>query len=290
MDQRLKLSIGAWEAEPPTEPSKPQIQSEGPVEGNVKAQASAMADDATTLASESLAEIYQVLRRHEETPRDLAVEMRLLYQNLPEIERQRLEALRERTTREVGDLFASRIRLLEENISQTQRTVLTQASNRTADVVNHVLGDDAETHNPDNPDNGYDEQELTGILGAGRGGGGRPAGPAPDPGPSPVPTLAPRPAPPLVPTAPAPAPAPGPGGGANLTPVVVRVQHAIDVDCLETIRNNSVSYDTSIVSLAPIAAATPKIITLLGQKIGKTTVLIRYTNGKFAELSVSVTD
>jgi GTPase SAR1 family protein len=28
---------------------------------------------------------------------------------------------------------------------------------------------------------------------------------------------------------------------------------------------------------------------LLGQKVGKTTVLIRYTNGEFAELSVSVT-
>ena len=42
----------------------------------------------------------------------------------------------------------------------------------------------------------------------------------------------------------APAPAPGPGGGANPTSITVRVQHAQDVDCLETIGNNSVSYDT----------------------------------------------
>jgi hypothetical protein len=285
MDQRLKLSIGAWGTEPPTQPSKPQIQSEGPVEGNVEAQASAMAEDATTLASESLAQIYQVLKRHEETPRDMVVEARLLYQNLPEKERQRLEAQRERTTREVRDLFASQIQLLEENISRTQRTSPPQANNREADVVTHVLGDNPGTSSPDNPDNGYDKQELTDIL----GGGGRPAIPAPGPDPRPAPTPAPRPAPAPVPAAPAPAPAPGPCGGANPTPITVRVQHAQDVDCLETIGNNSVSYDTSIVSLAPIAAATPKTITLLGQKIGKTTVLIRYTNGKFAELSVSVT-
>lgn len=286
MDQRLKLSIGAWGPEPPTQPSKPQIQSESPVEGNVKAQPSAMADDATTLASESLAQIYQVLKRHEETPRDVVVEVRLLYQNLSEKERQRLEALRERTTHEVGDLFAGHIRLLEENISQTQSTSLPQANDGAADVVTHVLGDDPATSSPDNPDNGYHEQEPTDIRGAGRGGGGRPA-PAPGPGPRPVPTPAPRPAPAPAPAAPA--PAPGPGGGANPATVTIRVQHAQDVDFLETIGNNSVSYDTSIVSLAPIAAATPKTITLLGHKIGKTTVLIRYTNGEFAELSVSVT-
>jgi len=286
MDQRLKLSIGAWETEPPKQPqpSKPQIQSEGPVEGNVRAQASAMADEPTTLASESLAQIYQVLKRHEETPRDMVVEVRLLYQNLPEQERQRLEAQRERTTREVRDLFASQIRLLEEKISRPQRA--SQANNKEADVVTHVLGDDPGTSSPDN---GYDEQELTDIRGAGQGGGGRPATPAPDPGPSPAGTPAPRPAPAPVTAAPAPAPAPGPGSGANLTPITVRVKHAQDVDCLETIGNNSVSYDTSIVSLAPIAASTPKTITLLGQKIGMTTVLIRYTNGKFAELSVTVT-
>lgn len=278
MDKRLKLSIGAWEMEPPTQPSKPQIQPEGPVEGNVKAQAPAIAEKPTTLASEPLAQIYEVLKRHEETPRDLAVEVRLLYQNVPEKERQRLEAIRERTTREVGDLFAGRIQLLEENISQTQRSFLPQTSNRTADVVTHVHGDAPGTRSPDNPDNGYDEQELTDIRGAGRSGGGQPAGPAPDRGPNPAPA-------PPIPDA----PAPGQGGGANLTPVTVRVQHAQDVDCPETIGNNSVSYDTSIVSLAPIVAATPKTITLLGQKIGKTTVLIRYTNGKFAELSVSVT-
>ena len=108
MDQRLKLSIGAWKIEPPEQPPKPEIQSEGPVEANVKAQASAMADDATTLASGSLAEIYQVLKRHEETPRDLAVEVRLLYQNLPEKDRQRLEALRSRTIAKLAIFLPAR--------------------------------------------------------------------------------------------------------------------------------------------------------------------------------------
>jgi len=120
MDQRLKLSIGAWNTEPPAQPSKAQVQSEPAVEGNVNAQAAAMADHATTLAGESLAQIYQVLKRHEETLRDIVVEVRLLYHNLPEKDRQRLEAQRERITREVLDLFASQIRLLEESLSRVQ--------------------------------------------------------------------------------------------------------------------------------------------------------------------------
>jgi hypothetical protein len=116
MDQRLKLSIGAWNTEPPAQPSKQEIQSEPPVEANVNAQASAMADHATALAGESLAQIHQVLKRHEETLRDMVVELRLLYHNLPEKDRQRLEAQRERITREVRDLFAGQIRLLEEKL------------------------------------------------------------------------------------------------------------------------------------------------------------------------------
>jgi hypothetical protein len=64
-----------------------------------------------------LAEIYEILKRHEETLRDLVVEVRLLYHNLPESERLRLEAQRERTTREVGDNFASQVRLLDETIA-----------------------------------------------------------------------------------------------------------------------------------------------------------------------------
>ncbi len=199
MDQRLKLSIGAWGTEPPTQPPKPQIQSEGPVEGNVEVQASATADDATTLASESLAQICQVLKRHEEyASRFGCCQVRLLYQNLPEIERQRLEAQRERITREVRDLFAGQIRSLEENISRTQRTFLPQANNRAADAVTHVLGDDPGTSSPANRDNGYDEQELTDIRGAERGGGERPARPAPGPGPAPISLSQDRLQPPLL--------------------------------------------------------------------------------------------
>lgn len=122
MDQRLKLSIGAWNEEPPAQPSKQPIQSEPPVEGNVNAPASVIADQTTTLDGDALAQIYRVLKRHEETLRDLIVEVRLLYYNLSEKDRKRLEAQRERTTREVRDLFAGHIRLLEENISRAQRT------------------------------------------------------------------------------------------------------------------------------------------------------------------------
>jgi len=121
MDQRMKLSIGAWNTDPPAEPAKEPIHPTPPVEGNVSPQFSATADQPATLDGESLAQIYQVLKRHEETLRDLVVEVRLLYHNLSEKDRQRLEAQRERTTREVRELFAGHIRLLEENISQAQR-------------------------------------------------------------------------------------------------------------------------------------------------------------------------
>ncbi len=68
------------------------------------------------MAEESLAGVYEVLKRHEETLRDLVVEVRLLYHNLPDKEKQRLEWSRARTTQEVGEIFASNIRLLEEAI------------------------------------------------------------------------------------------------------------------------------------------------------------------------------
>ena len=123
MDQRLRLSIGAWNTKPPAQPSIQPIQSEPTVEGNGNTQASVIADQTTPLDGESLAQIYQVLKRHEETLRDLVVEVRLLYHNLSERDRQRLEAQRERTTREVRDLFADHIRLLEASISQAQRTL-----------------------------------------------------------------------------------------------------------------------------------------------------------------------
>lgn len=70
------------------------------------------------MADESLAGVYEILKRHEETLRDLVVEMRLLYHNLPDKEKQRLEWSRGRTTQEVGEIFASNIRLLDETITR----------------------------------------------------------------------------------------------------------------------------------------------------------------------------
>jgi hypothetical protein len=70
------------------------------------------------MADESLAGVYEILKRHEETLRDLVVEVRLLYHNLPDKEKQRLEWSRSRTASEVGEIFASNIRLLEETIKQ----------------------------------------------------------------------------------------------------------------------------------------------------------------------------
>jgi len=70
------------------------------------------------MADESLIGVYEVLKRHEETLRDLVVEVRLLYHNLPDKEKQRLEWSRARTTEEVGVTFASNIRLLEDAIAR----------------------------------------------------------------------------------------------------------------------------------------------------------------------------
>ncbi len=70
------------------------------------------------MADESLAGVYEILKRHEETLRDLVVEVRLMYHNLPDKEKQRLEWSRGRTTQEVGEIFASNIRLLDETIAR----------------------------------------------------------------------------------------------------------------------------------------------------------------------------
>jgi len=70
------------------------------------------------MADESLAGVYEILKRHEETLRDLVIEVRLLYHNLPDKEKQRLEWSRGRTTSEVGEIFASNIRALDETIAR----------------------------------------------------------------------------------------------------------------------------------------------------------------------------
>lgn len=69
-------------------------------------------------SSQALAELYENLKRHEETLRDLIVEVRLLYHNLADKEKQRLETRRDGTTREVRDSFAGQVRSLEEKISR----------------------------------------------------------------------------------------------------------------------------------------------------------------------------
>jgi len=74
------------------------------------------------MADESLAGVYEILKRHEETLRDLVVEARLLYHNLPDKDKQRLERSRARTTEEVGELFAGKIRLLDEAITRLRGT------------------------------------------------------------------------------------------------------------------------------------------------------------------------
>jgi hypothetical protein len=69
-------------------------------------------------STESLAEVYQTLKRHEETLRDLIVEVRLLYHNLSEKEKQHLESRREPVTRQAQDAFGGQIRALEEKVAR----------------------------------------------------------------------------------------------------------------------------------------------------------------------------
>jgi hypothetical protein len=75
-------------------------------------------ESAAPPSAESLAQIYDILKRHQETLRDLIVEIRLLYRHLPPKEQQRLEAQREPTTREVGDLCAAQLHELDETIAR----------------------------------------------------------------------------------------------------------------------------------------------------------------------------
>jgi hypothetical protein len=70
------------------------------------------------MADESLVGVYEILKRHEETLRDLVIEVRLLYHNLGDKEKQRLEWSRARTTQDVGEIFAANIRSLEESIKR----------------------------------------------------------------------------------------------------------------------------------------------------------------------------
>ena len=116
MPDPLKLSIGAWPQD-----QNPQIdlhRAAPAPHSTVPAGNQPAARERPSDSSESLAGIYEILKRDEETLRDLIVEVRLLYHNLPEKDRKRLEAQRAQTTREVADLFSVRIRLLDETIAR----------------------------------------------------------------------------------------------------------------------------------------------------------------------------
>jgi hypothetical protein len=107
MSKPLMLSIGGRPEETPAETKVPADPAPA-----------AHVTSTQTASGEASAEIYEILKRHEETLRDLVIEVRLLYHNLPDKERKRLEEQRERTTREVRDNFAGQIRSLEDTIAR----------------------------------------------------------------------------------------------------------------------------------------------------------------------------
>lgn len=116
MAKPLMLSIGGpapEEVHPAMESHMTESQTTGSPAQNSGAPATAAAPSA-----ESLVELYQTVKRHEETLRDLIVEVRLLYHNLSEKEKQRLEARREPTARQVRDAFGPQVRALEEKIAR----------------------------------------------------------------------------------------------------------------------------------------------------------------------------
>lgn len=111
MSKPLMLSIGK---DVPHE--TPAAESAATSESPVNEVASPAAATSAAPSAESLAELYESVKRHEETLRDLIVEIRLLYHNLSDKEKQRLESRRDATTREVRDNSAGQIRALEEKI------------------------------------------------------------------------------------------------------------------------------------------------------------------------------
>jgi hypothetical protein len=71
-------------------------------------------------------------------------------------------------------------------------------------------------------------------------------------------------------------------------PISLQVHHSQDVNCPKDVAKAS-SSDEAVVSLFPITKAAPKVITLLGEKVGKTTVDVVYTDNEFDQLAVIVT-
>ena len=109
MSKPLMLSIGG----PPPEEASAAAQAQPAQDSGVPAATGAIAPSA-----ESLTEVYQALKRHEETLRDLIVEVRLLYHNLSEKEQQHLEARRGLITQQGQEAYGAQVRALEEKIAR----------------------------------------------------------------------------------------------------------------------------------------------------------------------------
>jgi hypothetical protein len=126
MDDRMKLSIGAWEMEADKQFAHEQQQHElPPAPAEIRATAAPaslvsaprVSATAASASPQDLIEVFETLKRHEETLRDLVVEIRLMYHSLPEKDRKRLEALRDQTTRQVHELFATHTAVLDGKIA-----------------------------------------------------------------------------------------------------------------------------------------------------------------------------
>lgn len=101
--------------------AKPVLLSIGATDSQEEAHAAAPAQAEAARAGGlegSSQEVYELLRRHEETLRDLIVEIRLLYHSLSEKEQRLLEGRRDATTRGVREEFAPRIQALESAVSR----------------------------------------------------------------------------------------------------------------------------------------------------------------------------
>lgn len=117
MDDRMKLSIGAWEMEADKQFAHQRQEHELPP-APAEIRATPTSAPPVSASPQDLIEVFETLKRHEETLRDLVVEIRLMYHSLPEKDRKRLEALRDQTAQQVQELFATHIALLDGKIAR----------------------------------------------------------------------------------------------------------------------------------------------------------------------------
>lgn len=80
--------------------------------------AASAASGVPSAGSETVAELFDALKRQEEMLRDMIIEIRLLYHNLSEKEKQKLESRREAITRDLREGFAPAIHALEERAAR----------------------------------------------------------------------------------------------------------------------------------------------------------------------------